>query len=419
MVNKISIVMSKIYDIFLMALIYVVSIFIKRREDCIAFGSWMGKLYIDNSRYLAEHMDKANHEYNLFWIGEKHVRKEIPEESRIRFIQINSLESIIVLLRCKYIFCTQMHDADISRFNVFRGAIICYLHHGMPVKKWGSDALKNSDQRKQKLFKKVIMRIYSSYFGRNRKYQYFVTSSLLHDISNCTALSFRGCTMQQNIPSGTPRNDILINYDSEKAKSLKKDYSQELGFDYKKKIVMYLPTYRRTNSKMFSFLEINNRDKAKIERVLYKNNAIILEKSHFSANKQTFIKDTAPMNVYNIDRNVNLQEMLLFTDIIISDYSGVFLDFILLNRPVIHFAYDYYYYKNFDSGLYYDIKDFAAGKITNTLEETLKELEQILLGNDKFNDKRAYVRKKYMTYEVGKASQKIVEAVIYRKGRKI
>lgn len=107
--------------------------------------------------------------------------------------------------------------------------------------------------------------------------------------------------------------------------------------------------------------------------------------------------------------------MLMFTDIVISDYSGAFLDFILLDRPVIHFVYDYKYYKDVDSGLYYDIEDFGAGAITSTLEELIKELQQLLSGKDEYCCKRKYVREKYMKYEIGKSSQMIVETVIHGK----
>ena len=101
----------------------------------------------------------------------------------------------------------------------------------------------------------------------------------------------------------------------------------------------------------------------------------------------------------------------MFTDILISDYSGVFLDYCILDRPMIHFAFDYEYYRDIDSGLYYDIEDFSGGAITKSFDETCKEIESILSGKDNYADKRHYVRNKYLEYEKGKASEIIVKTI--------
>ena len=42
------------------------------------------------------------------------------------------------------------------------------------------------------------------------------------------------------------------------------------------------------------------------------------------------------------------------SDILVTDYSSCFFDFLILDRPIIHFLYDYDYYKEKDRGLYYE-----------------------------------------------------------------
>jgi len=393
-----------------MTLLYPFSFFIKREKNYIAFGSWSGQLFADNSYYLAKHMEKHEPNLEIFWVGNKKLKKDVELNSRIQFLEINCFKTSIVLLKCKYFFCSQMHDADISFFNIFKGGEICYLHHGVPVKKWGNDAIGKPKKRQN-----IFFYLYCSFIGINKKYDYFVTSSPLHDVANLTSLQHRGATLEKNIHSGTPRNDILINYDSKRAQINKKQYSKIIGFDKTKRVIMYLPTFRRTDVEMFSFLNFKYGEKESVENILKKNNAVLLEKSHFAAkqNLQLSSNNSYSKNIFKVGKDVNLQEILLFTDVVISDYSGAFLDFILLDRPVIHFAYDYDYYKNVDSGLYYDINDFSAGKITNNLEKTLEELENLLQGNDNFKEKRKYVREKYMKYETGHACEKIVRTVIY------
>jgi CDP-glycerol glycerophosphotransferase (TagB/SpsB family) len=108
---------------------------------------------------------------------------------------------------------------------------------------------------------------------------------------------------------------------------------------------------------------------------------------------------------------INIQELLLITDILITDYSSVLFDFVLLDKPSICFAYDYEYYRDIDSGLYYEIEDYSAGRVTRSFEETCEELEQLLNGVDNYIHKRRYVREKYMPYDDGNACAKIFIAV--------
>jgi CDP-glycerol glycerophosphotransferase len=111
---------------------------------------------------------------------------------------------------------------------------------------------------------------------------------------------------------------------------------------------------------------------------------------------------------------VNIQELLLVIDVLISDYSSILFDYVLLDKPSICFAYDYEYYRDIDSGLYYEIDDYSTGRVTSSFEETCEELERLLMGYDNYVDKRKYVREKYMPYDQGHASEIIINTVIKR-----
>ncbi|EGT0697077.1 CDP-glycerol glycerophosphotransferase family protein [Clostridium perfringens] len=397
-------------NIILSIFAQTLSLFVKRRENYLAFGSWCGELYIDNSKYLFEYALNNLDNFKFVWIGNKELEKVIPKDDRIKIIEKDSLKSIYFLLKCKYMFCSQMHRADLCSYNVYRKSIIYSLDHGIPIKKWAQDAVDyNGEFDNINKFKKI----YYDIIGENKKYSYFVTASELHDKANITALKYRGCCEQNNIHSGTPRNDLLYNYNESISKQMKKKYSSLLGFDESKKIIMYLPTYRRKADTIKSFVDIPFKYKEKLDKILEKNNAIIIEKNHFVTEKKGISnRESKSKNIIKLHQKVDLQEMLLFTDIQISDYSGCFLDFILLDRPVIHFAYDYETYKDFDSGLYYDIDDFAAGRITKNFEETLNEIELLLKGKDNYSDKRKYVKNKYMKYEIGKSSEQIINHML-------
>ncbi len=380
--------------------------FVRRKDNYVAIGSWCGERYADNSRYLAEYIYSKRKDLKLFWVGVNDIRVEVLQNMPMaEFLEIGTFRTNVKLLRCKYMFFSQMHSADISPASVYSGAITCYLHHGMPIKKWAQDGLNQKTVDERWIYKIVAALTQSSL-----KYNYFVVSCELHGRTNCTALAYRGARENNNLNTGTPRNDILVNYDPVVGSKLKSAYAAQLGFESNKRVILYAPTFRRLSKDVFSFTKLTYGQQVKLESFLAASNAVLIEKSHMA--EKAHFDDSPAENIIIADRKLNIQEMLLFTDCLISDYSGVFLDYILLNRPVVHFAYDYEFYKDEDSGLYYDIVDFSAGPVVTDYDTLLIAIDNILSGNDDYGEKRAYVRNKYMTYECGRASEKIVERVI-------
>ena len=387
----------------------VASSFVKRDKNKIAIGSWMGEAFIDNSRYLFEYLYN-NRDFDLYWVGKKELNDNLKKDyPKAQYLVINRFSDCLKLLKCQFFFFSQDHDIDISKMNVFQGATLCYLHHGVPVKKWGCDGL-NRNMGSNNAFLKKMRELEAGVTGRSLHYDYFVTASPLHDESNLTALSNRGCTRERNIHSGTPRNDMLVNFDEEYAKGLKRKYAELIGFSVSAKIILYLPTYRRSKTDIFSFSTIEEQDRKKIEHILKKKDMCLIEKSHIG--EKVIISGNDSEGIKFIQSKVNVQELLLFSDYLITDYSGAFLDFILMDRPVIHFAYDLDYYRDVDSGLYYDINDFSAGPVVTKLDDLFDAVEHLETDKTKYRNKRIYVREKYMAYERGHASQYIVNKVV-------
>lgn len=384
------------------------SLFIKRRADMVAFGSWGGKLYIDNSRYLFEYVREHYKNVQCVWIGDDNVKGLIPAGENVKVLKKNGFKACITLLKCKYMFCSQFHDVDLCSYNVFRGATITYLHHGMPVKKWGADTVNGHVNFNTN----IIVKFLRNLIGANVRYDYFAVSSALHTATNATGLDYRGSNSENNIKSGTPRNDMLVGCDAEKVASYKNYYAAKIGFNPKKRVIMYLPTYRLSGAATRSFTALSDDEYKELRKVLEKYDAVLIEKNHFSEDKwahSTFVgKDGF---IYHVDQGVNVQEMLAFTDVLISDYSGAFLDYLMLDRPIVHYAYDYEEYKKSDSGLYYEIDEFYAGAVAYDFAELLTATENCFTNPSQYAERRRSVKEKFMTYERGKASEIICKRV--------
>ena len=392
---------------FLSSLLYLLlSLFVRRNSKYIAFGSWNGKEYLDNSRYLAEKAsDILDSSFSLFWIGETTIEKQVSQNTRIKFIKKNTLKANFILLRCKYMFCSQFPSNDFSNSNVFRNAVIIYLHHGFPIKRWGQDVIGYNEENIS-----IIKKIYRKVIPNSIKLDYFTVSSKSQAENFLTALKDRGCRSTNIWNYGTPRNDLLLNASKDYIQSLKVYYSSLYGFDIEKKVILYLPTYRNLCSVESIFYRKNACEKITLKKILCENNAIMMEKNHFAERGIIHSKTNTKEYIY-LDSHANVQELMLIADILISDYSGALVDYLLLNRPIIHYIYDYEYYKNIDTGLYYDITEFQFGEIAYTYYELLEELKSILNGEDKFEAIRQDKKINFAEFEKGDSAEKIINIV--------
>ncbi len=382
------------------------SLLIRREEKRLAFGSWMGRLYIDNSRYLLEQaLAMYGPDWRFVWVGGDSVKAQLPDDPRIVCVKKNSVPSLFHLLRCKYMFCSQLPFEDLSEFNVYRGAVVTYLHHGCPVKKWGDDTPGRRAPN-------PIRRILNLFTGASRRLDYFTASSKAHARTNLTALKSYGCTASNNLPAGTPRNDMLVRLTPAQSRSFKEQYSRRLGFSPDKRVILYVPTFRRSGAENRSLIAGSPEETAALAVLLRELDCVLIEKAHFAGSFGDRSAAEHGSELIPCPKDVNLQEMLTFADCVISDYSGAFLDFSLLDRPIIHYLYDHEFYRDSDSGLYYGTGEFAAGPIAEDHAHLLRAVKHCMEDSGHQRRKRLRVRDRFMHYETGTASRQILERVV-------
>ena len=107
--------------------------------------------------------------------------------------------------------------------------------------------------------------------------------------------------------------------------------------------------------------------------------------------------------VYFVKKNTDPYPILGLTDILITDYSSVFIDYLLLDRYIIFFPYDLDRYIKSERELYYNYEDITPGIKVYEYEELEKVLKAYLEGQDMYK----LQRKKALNYffdEVGVSS---------------
>lgn len=207
---------------------------------------------------------------------------------------------------------------------------------------------------------------------------------------------------EENIdPIGIPRTDIFFNEGLQKI-AKEKVYSRYPKLRGKK-LVLYAPTFRGT-SQSDAKMSINF-DVSRLVNALPED-YILGFKMH------PFVKDTG--NVDN-DRVINLSDyeaindILVITDMLITDYSSIVFEYSLLERPMIFYADDLDTYID-ERDFYYDYESFVPGPIVKNTDELLQVLEK-----DCDYEKIREFKNKFFDYTDGKASKRFVDRIILKK----
>ncbi|MBT2734681.1 CDP-glycerol glycerophosphotransferase family protein [Bacillus sp. ISL-7] len=175
---------------------------------------------------------------------------------------------------------------------------------------------------------------------------------------------------EENIYSlGLPRTDVF--FDKDLMEFVHQRYLGTYPKLKNKKVITYAPTFRGGPGKRANFnIKL---DLVKMAEELSDEYVLIL-KLHPSVTKKVKIPEEAADFVINMSSN-EINNVLMNTDILISDYSSLVFEFSLLERPMIFFAYDLDEYLE-DRGFYYEYSDFVPGPIVKTTDEVIKTVKE-------------------------------------------
>lgn len=106
-----------------------------------------------------------------------------------------------------------------------------------------------------------------------------------------------------------------------------------------------------------------------------------------------------------------MNDLYAISDIMISDYSGTFIDYSILDRPMFCFAYDYDEYKK-KRGFFIDINTELPCSVDHTEDEVIYHIKN--MDRDKCCEMTHKFHMKYAPYDGNNASEIIVDRILYR-----
>ena len=196
---------------------------------------------------------------------------------------------------------------------------------------------------------------------------------------------------------GLPRNDILLNNKIDKDQIKKK-----LGIETGKKVCLYAPTFRNNNVASIHNLDLDRLKAALAKR--YGGEWLIVYRGHpFTVNfwqKQSFI---------DVCNYPDQQEVLLISDVVISDYSSIMWDAMLLNVPIFSYSPDYYDYLKCERGF-----TECMNRAPFSIALNNDEMEQNILNYDHDSFINECLKNKQLegSFDNGKAAQRAAKLVL-------
>lgn len=389
-------------SIFLLPL-YLFSMICPRSKNIWVFGSWFGDRYSDSSRYLFEYVVNNEKDIRAIWLTRD---KRIINELKIKGHEVyhtNSLAGYWYTCRASVAFFT-VNITDINTLGASR-ILKFQLWHGVPLKKIVyDDDYNNPNSRKTTL--KILSKIksyilpFKNVFG---KWDVVVSTSPL--VSDIFKSAFK---LPENriFVTGTPRSDVILCSQPVKPEIIK--YSPA-NFNIKRRI-SFFPTHRLDSQGLSNF--INSINESNLPEFLESSSSVLYIKLHyFNLNKHIHHVTSPRIILLNENDATDINYLLPWTDVLITDYSSVYFDYLLLNRPIIFTPFDVDDYLTKDRKLYGEYHSLTPGPKCMNWTEVTSQLRNLYYGLDEYENHRIDTRNKYHTYSDTHSSQRIVKVV--------
>jgi CDP-glycerol glycerophosphotransferase (TagB/SpsB family) len=315
--------------------------------------------FFDNSKYFFLYLVNNTAE-KVYWISSSKHEIELLKKYNLPYIKYGSLKSFFYTLRAKYFF----HHYGVGQINSILQAnsIQIDFWHGTPLKKIRYDVVPKKNKK---------MNFLARFIGIDKTEYLSSTSDYLSN--NILARAF-DLPLNQCINFGYPRTDILKLSKSASLEFCKKYTNELLPYiefcSRFKKVFLYMPTWRDDDPDYFSKANI---DFNRLNEKLKETDSVFFLKLHpltkFSALDRY-------SNIFQIKNDVDIYPFLTYTDYLITDYSSIYFDYLLLDREIIFIPYDLdNYTKNRE--LYFTYDEITPGKKYSSFDEFIVNMNSI------------------------------------------
>lgn len=351
----------------------------------IVFINFNGRGYGDNPKYLADEFIRQKLPYKLVWLAKKHTY--VP--NTIKNIKYNSIGALYQLATAQIIISNTKSLSALCKKK--KSQFYLQTWHG----NFGC-----------KYIEKEIEGFLSPEYVKTSKADSQITNAIISGNTFFAKILKESFWLPETckiLECGVPRNDIYFK-DYNYRKVLKSKYS----FSEKDKILLYAPTFRDNyNTDCYDI------DSVKIRELLCRKipaNWKIVIRLHPNVAKQADLF-TYNDDIINGSDFPDPQELCFISDCLITDYSSIMSDFMLMKKPVFLYCPDLEKYADKSQGrglrdIFWKLP-FSMGKSQAELLQQISSFD-----NKNYLGKLAeFMQKEYVSFDDGHASEKVVNYI--------
>ena len=292
--------------------------------------------YSCNPKYITEYfLNNFPNRYEIYWVFKKrNIPKNAPKE--VHLLILHSFQYFKIIHSAHYIFSNQRVDKfELSLQKHSKQKYINTWHGSLPFKrieKDVEDVLGEAYVKKAKYDSSICDLMFSG----NKFHTDLYRSSFWYN--------------GEILESGTPRCDILFN----ESIGLKESILAKYKLDKSSKYLLYAPTFRSDYS--LDTYKFQWDDVIDVLKRKTGHNYVVLLKLHpnFLKRKDVHLEQYLNNHVIDVSKDSDMQELLVISDILVTDYSSCVFEFSLLRRPGFMFATDL---EKYDRGFYFSMDE--------------------------------------------------------------
>lgn len=373
-----------------------------RKKNTVVFLGRRDGHFIDNVKYAFLHCARHVPELECTFIGSHRETCLTLQQAGLPVLRLESDEAVNCLLRASVVVCDDFWwRRDPLLAALLSPAKVVQLWHGIPLKAIGFPEIESPvNMTPEKAA--YLTEMYSGYDT--------VLSTSPFFTQHAFARAFKAASFPE---IGFPRNDALLkppnNLDMLNVDSA--IYSRMMKTRKKGgKCVVFMPTFRDAGG---GPLEEGMIDFTRLHAFNQRHNLLFICKLHpyVAARLQGRLPDT----VLVADSATDAYPLLRISDVLLTDYSSVYFDFLLTNRPILFYPYDLERYVTTSRSLLFDYLEMTPGFHARTKDDLFDCLEKLLVqGEDPHRAAREALAEKSFTHGDANASARLGRYLVER-----
>ncbi|MFJ8887420.1 CDP-glycerol glycerophosphotransferase family protein [Streptomyces sp. NPDC102402] len=355
-------------------------------RDAVLYSSFDGRQYSDSPRAVHEELVRRGTGAEHLWVV-RDQQAAVP--AGVRAVALHSAEWHEALARSRWIVTnTQLPEW----FERAEGQFVVQTWHGTPLKRIGRDLAGTAFADAAYM---------ESMPRRAAQWSVLVSPNSFSTPILRRAFGHTGEVLE----CGYPRNDLL--YAPDRAK-VARSVRQSLAVPEGRRIVLYAPTWREDRPKHGGRYGLDLHLDLEQARKALGDDHVLLVRRHYlvggSIPESDFVRD--------VSRHPDVAELMLISDVLVTDYSSLMFDFAQTGRPMLFHTYDLEHYRDTLRGFCFDFANRAPGPLiadSAAVVEALRDPDAATAGH---REAYARFRESFCDLDDGTASAQVVDRML-------